>query len=721
MASSSSSSSSKFTKDFSKAIADALHEKEDSNKPAKAAAQQSLLLAHNAYAALCYDDPRVESDDACRLLAKELLKGGKYALSERFVDGLRQATSRFDLGLKAAAATTNNNKPANNNATATIKEENDNDIDFSSSVTSATAVGYAILAVTVFCEIPFKCLQATDLETIQTLLGSYRGPQVVEKDAVIEEKLKALNLQEPPNQEQQQQQQEQSPPPPQKVIPENDEVWADESDPSDFVFESNAIDWTAWDDVTIDPERLSLPINDDSWPQVQRAVSNLLQDLTYEKFFPLDATQWKRLALSEVLTQMTLVLLVESKDDTCMMVTEALKKWSVQPINVLRDRVLVDSRCLKDFLSLVQSLIAVDTIQEDPKAPVANATMVGLASLSSICTQAKQLKEICSIRKCVLEACEDLCSLVERVSFRLDNAWVPMIWAFLPLLELIANISADGTILDVSRFVTPAADFQWLLNSGLFRALIVLYTKTSSNNSSVTVDPARHQLLQCLQMLSLQSMPLLGKYAWRVPELNVLIHDDSYQRKHVVDGLVWSLMGQQLAGGSVLRMRNTKTVTAAESKETALLQWQLLCDQVLDAIATLGQLRQQQRSSSDIVDSKDWKEPIVELTRFANCLVSCDTLPPLWKQAMDRDSLQEHVSRIKQALSDLPSAPTKVESAKTTTKNAENDKAGDPLERPDRSFELEVGMVRKAMKVATMSLQQEEAASSRRSLASKTD
>jgi hypothetical protein len=273
--------------------------------------------------------------------------------------------------------------------------------------------------------------------------------------------------------------------------------------------------------------------------------------------------------------------------------------------------------------------------------------------------------------------------------------------------------------LDTIRTVTNT-DAQWILNSGLFRNLIMIYVKTESYSSSAE-EVARQHLLQGLQMLSLQCMTLLGKYVWRVPDLNKLIHEEAYQENHVVEGLLWSLMGQQLAGASVLRMRNVKSVTADSSRESAIRQWELLCGQVVAALKTLGALRIE--TTKKELPSHAWKEPISELGRFTNCFGSCAALPALWQEAMTTIALQEHLQPIKEALSNLPPPPVAEgdkDGAASTTKTADNDKAGDPLERPNDSFEVEVGMVRKAIKVVTMSLQQEGASTSLR-ISSKTD
>jgi hypothetical protein len=111
----------KFSNDFSKAIADALLERDNATNSNSTTTttttnsngqQQKDQLIRDAYVALCYDDPRVESDEACRLLAQELLRPSQscssnsnnnknqYALSERLVEGIRQATRRFDVGVQ---------------------------------------------------------------------------------------------------------------------------------------------------------------------------------------------------------------------------------------------------------------------------------------------------------------------------------------------------------------------------------------------------------------------------------------------------------------------------------------------------------------------------------------------------------------------------------------------------------------------------------------------
>mmetsp|Transcript_22725 Transcript_22725/g.34370 ORF Transcript_22725/g.34370 Transcript_22725/m.34370 type:complete len:720 (+) Transcript_22725:140-2299(+) len=701
-----SSKSSTFIRDYSKAIAEALHDKEQDQTTISVDDQ-----VRDAYTALCFDDPIVSSDEACRLLSKFLLKGD-YAISERLVEGIRQATGRYEQSLSPAIDKIENEK--------SLRTE---------TIGSATAVGYAILAKTVFLDIPFKCCQESDLRTVQKLLGSFRGPRTVDtedQDKVENLISKDFQISDDPLKHAGANNEE-------AVVNNNcaydyDEVWAEESDPSDFFYESSAqqIDWSAWEDTSFDPQKLSKPVETDDWPDVQQAISNLLRDLSHSKFVPIDATLWKHLDLSDALTQLTLTLLVENNNLNPML--DHLRQWSVQPLNVMRDRILMASNpsltgstnttVLKDYLSLVQSLIAVDALQPDNVTETSAASVVGLVNLSSICTQGKNLKEMSTIRKCVIECCEDLGSLVERTTTHIAvereqgtlPSWVRLIWALLPVLEVISNIiTEDGSELDSSanRKTLATADAQWLLNSGLFRQLILFYLKTEKF-SGTTVDLARRRLLQTLQFLSLKSMTLLGKYAWRVPELNKAIHQSNFvEENNLVDNLLWSLMGIELAaGGSILRTRNAPILTPDSCRETALKQFHKVCQNVVLSLQVIEKHRQ--RSEKDQNDPNvlsKWKEPIDDFRRFSNCLTSCPVLPGLFKQVFTDEILHEEMQLIKKALTDLSSTTSSFSASDistTVSKTAENDKAGEPTERPDNTFENSVTMVHKSVKTIIM-------------------
>lgn len=695
-------------RDYSKAIAEALREKEQDQTTISIDDQ-----VRDAYTQLCFDDPRVSSDEACKLLSKSLLKG-EYAISERLVDGIRQATGRYEKSLVAA----------------NDKNEKENQTGLGPAVTgSATAVGYAILAKTIFLEIPLKCCQASDLKTVQKLLGTFRGPQSANTEAQDEiEKMTQKDFQLSDGQQDYvEETKEES----KDFADGYEEVWAAESDSSDFFYESSApqLDCAAWEDTSFDPKKLSEPIKNDEWPDVQQAVSNLLRDLSHSKFIPIDITLWKRLDLSDALTQLTLTLLVENNPLNPML--DYLRQWSVQPLNVMRDRILMansimtscsNTTIIKDYLNLVQSLIAVDATQPHEATEISPASIVGLANLSSICTQAKTLKEIPAVRKCVIECCEDICSLLERTVTSITDeknqqailpSWVRLVWSLLPVLELISNIfTEDGSELDSSshRKKLLTADAQWLLNSGLFRHLILFYIKTASFSGS-TIDLARQHLLQTVQFLSLKSMTLLGKYAWRVPELNRIIHQNGQTPEYnLVDNLLWSLMGIELAAsGSTLRTRNAPVLTPESCRETALKQFHKICKNVVAALHAIEKLRQKSK-----IDKKnagvflEWKEPINDFRRLSNCMTSCPVLPGLWKQVFTDEMLQEELQQIKITLTELALSTTLSstnDASVHANKTAENDKAGEPIERPDFTYENGITTVHKSVKMITMAIQ----------------
>jgi hypothetical protein len=115
-----------FRQGYAKSLAEALHERADPPKED---------LVHDAYVALCHDDPHVDSDDACRLLANALIKeDSHYRLSERLIEGIRQATGRTFTGGPTSASPKEK------------EEDNGGELVWLTSGV-ATAAGYAILSV----------------------------------------------------------------------------------------------------------------------------------------------------------------------------------------------------------------------------------------------------------------------------------------------------------------------------------------------------------------------------------------------------------------------------------------------------------------------------------------------------------------------------------------------------------------------------------------------
>ena len=691
-----------FRQGYAKSLADALVEREDAPKEG---------LLHNAYVALCHDDPRVESDQACRLLASALVSDDSpYRLSERLVEGIRQATGR-----------TSTREVVSNPETEV--DEDEEIVWLPGGV--ATAAGYASIAVASFITIPLRCCQSSDMAVVNKYLGSYRGPErrreeLGEHMEAHEERssddqevqnlaagLSAMTSQDSDGSESDRGKDD-------NLI---EEVWAAESDPSDYEYESSYNPQQAlreldqWTDA-FDPLTLSKPLPSKDWTELQQAVANLLSNLSYSKLSALSKQQWKALNVSNLLSDLTLTLLLQPENDSTSLLNEELQQLGTQPLSVLRDRVAAQHDVLGDYLTLIQTLIAVDAAGPmTSKSSLAPATMVGLGALSALCdaTHHGQAEAPQRIRQCVLETCEDLAHVMERAGY----SAVHVTWTLLPLLDRLTNVRPHGTLWESSPLTN--ADAQLLLQSGMFRELIMLYTGSENE------ETARVQLLRSIQIMCVQSTSLLGKYAWRVPELAKLVQTDEFAQEHAVDGLVWNLLGTALAGSVRLQLKNMPVVTTDQCRERSLDCFERLGQDAEHAIETIKRLRESGDDKSGQDDQ--WKKSVHELSRFSNYLVSCTSLATLWRNAVTADDessarVKSAIDSLRNALSNLPRVPDSV-SKPSTEKSADNDKAGDPVERPTATGEQEEASIRKSIKVLSVSWQPQ--AQGRESLSSKTD
>ena len=700
-----------FVRDYSKALADALREKEQQSPVAKPIDQR----LEETYRALCFDEPHVDSDVDCFLLAQSLSSKDGWALSERLVEGIRQGTARYHLVGK-------NNKDEESASVAT--DTNTELLTLQAPITSSPA-GFASCAVAAFLQVPLNCCLASSKAEVETWLGSYRGP---DKRVDINERMNNLEL-ENVNEalekadrrriktiERSEDLNEKTDQILQKEQQEDDEVWADESDSSDFVYESDAIDWTEWEDPTFDAKRMSQPLCR-KWEELRFSVGSLLHELSFAKLAPLSLDQWKKLHVSDSLTQLTLTLL--AKQDGCqLMDDEGMRTLGTQPLHVLQDGILSGRKdLLPDFLLIVQSLIAVDGPSRSAgrETDIALASTVGLVSLSKFSLHAKSLKETRKIRKCILECCEDIAALIERANLSNHR----LIWAVLPLLDIISNRNMGGSVIDASFYEgVSSPDAQCLLNSGLFRELLMFYSKTSDDTAAKAL--ARKSLLQAIQLLCLESMHLLGKYAWRVPELSKIIHTDEFSSCHSLDYTIWNLMGVDLASTSMmLRMKNVKVVTV-ESCRTA---YQLGLERLkIDVVTSIDKITQHRRRTVVSNAANTWKDPILDLQRFTEILQSCTSLSFIWKAEMTKEVLHAWLLPIQSALNSIPAieaaSEAQEESAVLKAKTDDEEKAGSPLQRPPVTYEEDLAIVRKSIKVLTLSLQANDI---RGSLSSKTD
>ena len=705
-----------FRREYAKSLAEALAERDQEQAP-------NHDIVNDTYVSLCFDDPRVQTgDEGCRLLASALVKkDSPVRISDPLVEGLKQATGRTLIHSAAAAAA------------AADKEENDDNNEQVLLLQPggvATAAGYALLVFTCFVKIPLHCCQSKDMNTVKDFLGSYRGPKrrqkedlELEKETLVdedEEKIQALSqgLSDMAVHDYSENSLHEK----QEKHTDYEEVWAAESDPSGFEYESghdpqqalNELDqWTE----AFDPIALSKPPTSTDWIDLRQAVANLLSELSYSKLAPLSKQQWNSLRVSDLLSQLTLTLLIQPDNASTKLLDEELQKLGIQPLFALRDRVASHGNVLGDYLTLVQTLVAVDAAEPTrTAASLAPATIVGLGALSALCyaTEYKNNPDAPQrIRQCVLETCEDLSHIMEKSR----DSSVHLMWTLLPLLDRLTNVTPEGYVWESSSSFLCNADAQLLLQSGMFRELILLYSNNNNTTEPASEAP-RAQLLRSIEIMCVQSTLLLGKYAWRVPDLAKIVQTDEFAREHVVDGIVWNLLGSTLAGGPVrLNIKNVPVVTAEECRARVLAGFQGLCEDAEAAMKTIHSLRTQKNRATD---DDAWKEPITELSRFSNYLISFPSLAILWRNTAtsNDDALQQvkkTVDSIRQSLSKLPRIPVSGESK--TAKSADNDKAGDPLKRPASTYgEHEEALVRKSIKILSASWQ-----SGRDSTSSKTD
>ncbi|KAL7568040.1 hypothetical protein ACA910_020761 [Epithemia clementina (nom. ined.)] len=478
-----------FRRQYAAALAQALRASE--------ASEPSLEeLCHETYLQLCSDDPLV-SARGCRALANALLLDNKqhhktttttttnpnstkryYAPSDRLVEGIQHICQRINTNIgkhppqpQHSANHTEKDSSSHNNKEDDSKDGNeeqqqqeqheslvqplDNEDDTASSLSSPSCA-YSILAWVVFGRIPLLCCLSDDLSEASAWIGSYRGPATFASTTTTTTRTVSAH--------QQQQQPGES--------TENDkvtttatneqdgknkddqdsfaEVWAAESDPSDYGFESDSnpqqqlqeLDAWANDMLLVhnNPHHLSSSSSSSPqpgsgstthWKDLAQAVTNLLRQLTYSKLAALTMTEIRQWRITEYLTQLIITLLLlpttssssssssvsplfrldeSSSSSSSMMGTVAQQQqqqqqqhWqtlALQPLHVFRDLVTVHTNALlEEYLSLLQNLLQVDH-QLNPNNPnvgantrtllsstlVAPATWIGLTSLSNLCS-----------------------------------------------------------------------------------------------------------------------------------------------------------------------------------------------------------------------------------------------------------------------------------------------------------------------------------------------
>jgi hypothetical protein len=600
--SSNTTNTSTFHRDFSLALAQALQENE-SKQPS------SDELAHDVYRQLHYDFPLALSARGCRKLSKLLVNNNEYILSDRFVGGLSHALRQMDQQRSA-------NKPTAEGTTSN-KANNDD-----------SAAALAQLGWTLFGTIPAQLLLEKDLDKATKVIGSYRGPPLTDTMVIDEESFElvelpaanAVPMAEPAHQSmlaestdsplRSKQLEEPQPP-----LAFDDEIWAEQSDPSDYdYYESDCNDplqqLHTEQTVTANQQVWSISTNEsllaDSWGDIAQALTNLLAELSYSQLSSLTAVQWRQLDLSNALTLLIVSLLAmdHESDPLCTALTP-MAHWhqlTSKPLFFVRDftyaHLHTDSGrwLLDDYLQLLRTVLTLPTAVVDNTIAVDHhhhhhqhtrtpATWMSIGLLSALCdivlVDANQ--HVVVVAQAVIESSDDLCDALERkAKIVLEDDATAIAWSFVSIFQVLRSVTT--------------AHAQILINSGLFRQWLVWYERQS------TLAVAR-VMEDTIFDLCCASPKLLGKYAWRYSGLAATlttVADLECETPMLERAMLWNLLGMVLAqqetlSGAVKIAWKSQQSSAAAVKapapnraacqQASLYYFQLICDRVVEALS----------------------------------------------------------------------------------------------------------------------------------------
>lgn len=530
------------------------------------------------YIQLCHDEPQGWTKQGCEQLAKALLRSSTpYALSERLISGVMQVLENSSQAREQVAM----------EASSSTEEQ-----------------GIATLAWTMFVGLPLRCFQVTDLREVAALLGSYRGTTfdfTADVDGTLNEELNgtcdlttvpkvhdetiANHLDGDANTKQI------------EVIKQVDdtEVWAEESDPSDYVYESGYDYQRELVELScfLDPSVLSRVPENTSWSDVAEAVASLLQTCRYSSHLKgLSDKDWKEVWQDWV--QLILMLLVLPKNSTSFLLQVTSVPWQklgLSLLHVVRDAALDRPNVLlAEYVQLLQCLLQVQAAWEkdhSSEQPIVPSALIGLGALSELCsdcTITSSLSALDLLKTSIVEACDDLTLLLERSmnsSDILKEDRTSFQWAYVSLFQLLGTDAGGNGSLNSTQC-------QALLQSGLFRQWLLHWMV----EERVTVSGLAVQ--RNLLTLCSASPSLLGKYVWRFPGLAWKLcqplsnYEGTSDSRTLSDVLLWNLLAMELEHSSQPQIKwkaspsisSKDPPTMQDCQKTSWSAFQSLCQKV---------------------------------------------------------------------------------------------------------------------------------------------
>ena len=693
-----------FLRKFAAQIATVLREKEDGSVEQQRQNQPSIEESvEELYRSLVFDEPLIDhihnlpfvSSALSRQLLMPPIATSPYAISNRLVNGIIYLSNKNT----ATSVKPKVKEPAAGNDQS-IGDDNGQSLNKNEKPSHSTVqVAMAKLAFCILVDLPLQCCRDNsssegNLKKIRHLLGSFKGttrsdttsrrdyqPDVAEtkNNEDLDSKVQdgetmddTANHEVHPAVDERQQKR-------------TEEVWAAESDPSDFDYgegDDNTIGADNWqqqgqqqpyDDVDwLDPKVLSKPDFDLTLQQTREAIGSLLQLASYTLLQPIfGLPQNETSQYISRLTQLVLVLLQprnqnnasisRSLEDDSLLIGSSMDHVMLSPLWILRDAATYHSNSTmrrsatsdyeQSYLQVLQTLLAMDqaylqdvgrlntTATSAKEVPdLCASSIVGLSSLSAWCAAQKKPTEV--TMDAIIDSMNDLEHVVER-GHQIYKRNLPN--TLIPILETLSGIYYDrvnNNSVTTSTYYKGSMIPQTLLNSGFLRQILSLVATVNDEN----VLGFHHAVWG----LCIAYPKTVGKYVFRYPGSSHIIRSyatrlDSSAPQNCVQCILWNVYGwyqckeSSGSGGGLSSLRKPgssstiapRKLTQDECSEVCQKAWSRLCHLVKQAL-----------NDSDVKDEAASETVIDEWGRLL-VLTSIPFIAEHFKTLVDRSLLDD--------------------------------------------------------------------------------
>jgi hypothetical protein len=692
-----------FFRQYAAEIAEAFREQEEA--PRQASLEESVP---DLYRSLCFDEPMIESEAASFSivvsgLSRQLLSSSSpYALSDRLVNGILYLSKRKD-----ASDTKSNTAP------------------------TQESIAMAKLAFCVLVQLPLQiCQNFGNFSAVKKYLGSYKGSLASAKDknsavnaddntindSAIEQRVNKITeaINGTRNMTVDDAQDDSA----------LNEVWAAESDPSDYDYCEGVPDhpphsgFQFQEEDWLDPPRLSKPDPALSKDQVRLAVGSLLNQANYNVLEPIFALSKKEVEkYTSELSQLILILLQPQNPlgngDANMDLP--LQDAILSPLWILRDAAIhcVSTQQRQSFsssyLEVLQTLLAVDQAHlqdlgramSNKNVELCTASIVGLSAMSSWCGMSEI--SIPSTITSVLDAMNDISYVVERASEKYKSS---LLHSLIPIMELLSGITFD----QAQNAGISNSSAQTLMSSGFLRQLLVLGLEEGIENA--------HRFHHALWGLSVSHPKIVGKYVARYPGTPQLVRGYTVaaesSSQDCVSSILWNGFGwvhsegagQTQAPRVVWKTSSAKQTGAApplsrdECTEVCQKSWTRLC-QIVESSMT-GSSKEPEKALEAL---HDWE-------RFLS-FMTVASMASTFVELLDSSHLQKIVKALSVISQQHVQEEEKAEAAIDGGTDGTVDDPDGKLKSPKSNHQMIIPRARKLIKQYTLIFQGNIAGSSK--------